>query len=47
MIIVKIQERKKDKIISIPYTMHHLLGEAGYLKCTADEYGIHYAPLEA
>ena len=47
MKIVKIQARVKDKITTIPSTMHHIVGDAEYLKCTVDEKGLHYTPVEA
>ena len=47
MKIVKIQERMNDKVITIPAAMHDAVKGAEYLKCVADESGIHYSPLEA
>ena len=47
MKIIKIQERKKDKVVTIPATMYNIVGDAEYLKCTADEHGIHYSPVVA
>ena len=47
MRVVKIQERLKDKVITIPVAMHDAIKGAEYLVCTADENGIHYAPMEA
>jgi hypothetical protein len=46
MTIVKVQERKKDKIVTIPASMYPVLEDAEYLKCTKDENGIHYSPVK-
>ena len=46
MTIVKVQERKKDKIVTIPASMYSVLEDAEYLKCTKDENGIHYSPVK-
>ena len=47
MKIVKIQARKHDKVVTIPTEMHRIVGNAEYLKCTADEHGLHYLPVVA
>ena len=47
MKLVKIQSRANDKVVTIPAALHDAVGDAEYLKCTADENGLHYTPLEA
>ncbi len=47
MNLVKIQSRPNDKVITIPAALHDAVKGAEYLKCTADENGLHYTPLEA
>ena len=46
MNIVKIQNRKKDTIITIPSGMLPVLGNAEYMNYKADEKGLHYTPVE-
>ena len=47
MKMVKIQKRDHDKIVSIPTAMYRIIGDAEYMKCTMDEHGLHYTPVEA
>lgn len=47
MKIVKVQTRKNDKVVSVPIAMHPAIGDAEYMKCSVDEHGLHYTPLEA
>lgn len=47
MKLVKIQSRENDKVITIPVALHDAVRGAEYLKCTANEHGLHYTPLEA
>ena len=46
MKLLKIQDRERDTIVSIPAEMRRTLGNAEYLKCSIDEHGIHYVPVE-
>lgn len=48
MKLIKIQDRERDSIVSIPAPMRRTLGNAEYLKCSIDGKGtISYTPLEA
>ncbi len=44
---MKIQKIPNDIIESILTNMRHIIGNAEYLKCTTDEQGLYYVPLEA
>ena len=46
MKIIKVQKRPRDKIVTLPADMCQMFDEFEYMKCTVDEFGIHYSPLE-